>query len=104
MSRQLRFRGAARADVRRVQSWYEREAPHMVNAFREEFRAVISAVEERPLIYPRITGEVRRALMSRFSYAIYFTADDETMLVYAIVHQARHEDRWKRRLPREKPE
>jgi hypothetical protein len=42
--------------------------------------------------------------MSRFSYAIYFTVDDGTIMVYAIVHQARHEDRWKRRLPREKLE
>jgi plasmid stabilization system protein ParE len=76
----------------------------MVNAFLEEFRAVISSVEERPLMYPKITGEVRRALMSRFSYSIYFTVDDGTIMVYAIVHQARHEERWKRRLPQEKLE
>jgi plasmid stabilization system protein ParE len=72
MIRQLRFRGAARADLRRAKGWYEREAPHMVDAFLEEFRAVVSSIEERPLMYPAIAGEVRRALMTRFSYAIYF--------------------------------
>ena len=74
----------------------------MVDAFLEEFRAVVSSIEERPLMYPAIAGEVRRALMTRFSYAIYFTTDEETIMVYAILHQARHEDRWKRRVPREK--
>ncbi len=59
----------------------------MVDAFLEEFRAVV---------------DVRRALMTRFSYAIYFTLDEETIMVYAVLHQARHENRWKRRVPREK--
>jgi plasmid stabilization system protein ParE len=54
MSRQLRLRGAALSDIRRARDWYEREAPHMVDAFLEEFRAVISSIEERPLTDPSI--------------------------------------------------
>ncbi|HYK00679.1 MAG TPA: type II toxin-antitoxin system RelE/ParE family toxin [Thermoanaerobaculia bacterium] len=102
MSRELRLRGAALSDLRRARGWYEREAPHMVDAFLEEFRAVISSIEERPLMYPAIARQVRRALMTRFHYAIYFTAEEETIMVYAILHQARHEGRWKQRLPRER--
>lgn len=74
----------------------------MVDAFLEEFRAVASSIEERPMIYPRVAGEVRRALMTRFSYAIYFAVEEETIMVFAVVHQARHESQWKRRVPREK--
>jgi plasmid stabilization system protein ParE len=101
MSRQLRFRGAAVSDLRRARGWYERNAPHMVDAFLEEFRAVISSIEERPLMYPAIAGQVRRALMTRFHYAIYFTVED-VIMIYAILHQARHESRWKPRVPRDK--
>lgn len=71
----------------------------MVDPFLDEFHAVAASIEERPLMYPIIGGKVRRALMTRFSYAIYFTVDDETIMVYAILHQARHEKRWKRRVP-----
>jgi hypothetical protein len=31
----------------------------MVDAFLEEFRAVISSIEERPLMYPAIAGPRR---------------------------------------------
>src|SRR5689334_21526493 len=102
MSWQLRLRGAALSDLRRARGWYEREAPHMVDAFLDECRAVISSIEDRPPMYPTIAGQVRRALMTRFHYAIYFAATEETIVVYAILHQARQEGRWKRRLPREK--
>lgn len=74
----------------------------MVNPFLDEFRAVVASIEERPLMYAAIAGEVRRALMTRFSYAIYFAVNDDTIMVYAILHHARHENRWKRRVPREK--
>ena len=43
----------------------------MVDAFLDEFRAIVTSIEERPLMYPAISGEVRRGLMTRFSYAIY---------------------------------
>ena len=74
----------------------------MVDAFLEEFRAVISSIEERPLMYPSIARRVRRALMTRFHYAIYFTVEEETIMVYAILHQARDEGRWRRRVPDQK--
>lgn len=100
MTYALRFRGMARSDVRRARDWYEREAPHMVGPFLEEFRAVVSGIEENPLMYPKVLGEVRRALMTRFAYAIYCTFDGRSILVFAVTHQARNEETWRRRVPR----
>ncbi len=72
----------------------------MVPAFLEELDAVVSSIEEHPLMYPKIYGEVRRALMTRFAYSIYFVIEEETIIVFAVTHQARDEDKWKRRVPR----
>jgi len=36
--------------------------------------------------------------MTRFSYAIFFTVDEETIVVFAVMHQSRDEARWKRRV------
>lgn len=99
MTYRLRFRGPARADVRRARNWYEREAPHMADPFLEELSAVVSSIEDNPLMYPKILGEVRRALMTRFAYAIYFTLDEGTIVVFAVTHQSRDEDKWRRRVP-----
>lgn len=102
MTYRLRLRGLARGDVLRARNWYEREAPHMVPAFLGELRSLVASIEENPLMYPKVLDEVRRALMTRFSHAIYFTVEQESILVLAVTHQARDEETWKRRVPRRK--
>ena len=51
-------------------------------------------------MYPKIYGEVRRALMTRFTYSIYFVIEEETIIVVAVTHQAREEAQWKQRVSR----
>jgi plasmid stabilization system protein ParE len=53
-------------------------------------------------MYPKVFDEVRRALMTRFSYAIYCTVDHESIVVLAVTHQARDEETWKGRVTRRK--
>jgi plasmid stabilization system protein ParE len=78
MRYRLRFRSLARGDVLRARKWYEREASHMVQAFLDELRSLVTSIGENPLMYPKVFDEVRRALMTRFSYAVYFTVDHES--------------------------
>lgn len=102
MRYRLRFRSLARTDVLRARKWYGREAPHMVPPFLDELRSLVTSIGENPLMYPKVFEDVRRALMTRFSYAIYFTVGDELIVVLAVAHQARDEEAWKRRVTRRK--
>ena len=86
----------------RARKWYEREASHMVQIFLDEIRSLVTSIEENLLMYPKVFDEVRRALMTRFSYAIYFTVAHESIVVLAVAHQARDEKMWKRRVTRRK--
>jgi plasmid stabilization system protein ParE len=74
----------------------------MVPLFLDELRSLVTSIGENPLKYPQVFDEVRRALMTRFSYAIYFTVDQESIVVLAVTHQARDEATWKRRVNRRK--
>jgi plasmid stabilization system protein ParE len=40
---------------------------------------------------------VRRALLQRFPYAVYFILDDQIIVILAILHQRRDPAVWKRR-------
>jgi hypothetical protein len=46
----------------------------------------------------RSDGQVRRVLTERFPYRIFFSAITDTLYVYAVLHGARHDHRWRRRL------
>jgi plasmid stabilization system protein ParE len=65
--------------------------------FGYEIDLVVSSLAERALAFPAIHREVRRALIKRFPYGVFFVASDDLVVVLAVLHQARDPAVWKRR-------
>jgi toxin ParE1/3/4 len=55
-------------------------------------------ISENPLIYPDVHRGVRRALVRRFPYAVFYRLRGEGVQVIAVLHQARNPPSWKRRI------
>ena len=51
-----------------------------------------------PLKYSVLRSGVRRALARRFPYAIYFSVEDDVIVVLAVLHTARNPAEWQRRV------
>ena len=54
-------------------------------------------VAERPLSYPLVHRNTRRALMTRFPFGIYFRVEQTQIVVVAVIHGSRHPHRWQSR-------
>jgi plasmid stabilization system protein ParE len=93
----LIVRPAAEADIADAQAWYSARDPRLPDKFVDELRTTLRRVREMPRQFPDIGG-ARRALLHRFSYAVYFILrDDQHAVVIAILHQSRAPRGWKRR-------
>jgi hypothetical protein len=55
-------------------------------------------LRERPLQFPMVAGDVRRALLHTFPYAIYFRVSDEMIVVLALLHLRRNPKIWRGRV------
>ena len=87
----LIIRQRARSDVRSARNWYERERSGLGSAFTEQLDGVIARVGALPFQFSEVRPGVRRALLRRFPYAIYFVVrSDEVPVVIAVLHQ--HQD------------
>ncbi|HEV8239432.1 MAG TPA: type II toxin-antitoxin system RelE/ParE family toxin [Thermoanaerobaculia bacterium] len=79
--------------------WYRDISPSLADAFFAEYEAAIARVQEYPrscpVVYP--AREVRRALMHRFPYALFYRLTDEEGVVFALRHCAQHPRGWQRR-------
>lgn len=53
---------------------------------------------ENPLQYEVRYRSVRRAVMRRFPYAIFYLFEGESIVVLAVEHQARDPEHWRQRL------
>jgi plasmid stabilization system protein ParE len=77
--------------------WYESRVAGLGREFMREVRAVFSMIGSNPEQFGRARGEIRRALVRRFPYAVYFVLDPEQISVIAWVHTRRNPRRWQSR-------
>jgi len=74
LSYEIRVRRAAELDIAEAQVWYESQQSGLGAEFRTEISLVFDRLAETPLIYQKVHGDVRRAIVRRFPYLIWLTA------------------------------
>jgi plasmid stabilization system protein ParE len=94
----LALRLEARADLVDAALWYETQKPGLSEGLYDSIGAALEAIQERPDSFPLVRKDVRRALVKRFPYAIYFRRRDGHIVVLAIVHTARSSRVWRKRM------
>ncbi len=100
MSYQLDIRPAALADIESIAGWYDEQQPGLGVDFARTVRGAINTLPANPLIY-RVRDRrrnVRWFFPPRFPYRIVYRVREELITVFAVIHSARQERRWKRRL------
>ena len=98
MTPRLVFRREARAEVRAARDWYDERAPGLGLEFARAVDAAIAAIRQNPEAYPLVEGDIRRAILRRFPYNIFFyrEAADE-LVVLACLHHRRDPEAWRAR-------
>jgi plasmid stabilization system protein ParE len=89
---------AARAELVDAQDWYEREAAGLGRHFREAIDALTERLSTNPQQFPIAFKNVRRALVRRFPYALFFVVAGDTLFVIACFHASRDPFQWQKRM------
>ena len=84
-------------DVAAVFEWYEKEQSGLGREFVDALRATYDRVIDGPLHYQHLRSGIRRALLRRFPYAVYFAVEDDVVVVLAVLHVSRDPAEWQRR-------
>jgi plasmid stabilization system protein ParE len=77
--------------------WYRERSPQLGRQFRDALDAAIERLRQNPLGYQVLFRELRRAIVRRFPYAVFFKSLDETVVVVAVQHMRRDPAIWKSR-------
>ena len=84
-------------DVAAAFEWYENERAGLGHEFLDELRATYDRVADGPLKYQHLRSGIRRALVHRFPYGVYFAVEDDVIVVLAVLHASRDPAEWQRR-------
>lgn len=99
MNRRLIVRPEAEADISDAAVWYDGRAHGLGLELISEVQSAIARAIRNPESFTcvRLNPVVRRVLTRRFPYRVFFIARTDAIVVFAVLHAARHDRVWKHR-------
>ena len=97
MKRRTFVRPEAQTDIREAARWYEDREAGLGLRFIREIRTSLEHISHSPLRFPIVEEDVRRALLHKFPYSIYFVNESDAAAIIAVLHQHRRPGAWKSR-------
>jgi hypothetical protein len=98
LSYEVQIRRAAELDIAEAQVWYEKQETGLGGEFHSEVSEVIDRLTAVPLIYQIVHRDIRRALICRFPYLVWYRVIAETVIVLACTYAGRDPKRTGARL------
>jgi len=89
MSLPVVFRPQAERELLDAEQWYEDRSPGLGRQFRTAADQTVANVSTRPLSFPTVQTDTRRALVSRFPYCLYFALVDDCVVVVGVLRARR---------------
>jgi len=91
------FHVDARWDYTEAIQYYLGVDARVAESFISEIEHGINAIRRNPLTWRIVEGDVRRYLVHRFPFGIYYTYEDDFVTIWAVLHLSREPDSWRLR-------
>jgi toxin ParE1/3/4 len=96
--KRFRFHPEARIEARSSATWYRERSREAALTFTSTVTEAVQAIRERPEVCaPWRHTEVRRRILRRFPYSIFYVVEKDLVVIVAVAHHKRRPSYW---LPR----
>jgi len=90
----LVFRPEVQKELDEVYSWYENQQPGLGDNFLEQVAETLDRICQMPESYAAVYRDVRRAMVQRFPYAIYYRIVSSRVIITAVFHGRGNPKAW----------
>lgn len=84
----------ARHELREATRWYSARSPATGRQFIEAYRRARDLAAQAPTQWLEVEPGVRRVLLERFPYTLFYAVHGGQVVVLAIAHQKRRPRSW----------
>lgn len=96
MSSSIHWRPVARREFDEAVDWYDQKA-NLGTAFISEIEIALQGIVATPRRHALVSDDVRRALVHRFPYSIFYRVTASGIEVLGVIHHRRDPTVWKNR-------
>ena len=97
MKYRLIIRPEAAEELKDSFLWYELQSKGLGFEFFRSIDAAFTLINRSPLLYTEIYRNIRRALIRKFPFEIFYIIDNDKIIVLAVFHAKRNPKKWKER-------
>lgn len=98
MSYKLTYRPEVELDIDETAKWYEKHRTNLGFEFIDEVEKKGHVIESKPFLYEKVYKNLRRAVLDRFPFNIFYMVEGESIIIVAVMHGSRHPKRWQKRI------
>jgi plasmid stabilization system protein ParE len=85
------YHPAVATELEEIRDYYDGQSAGLGRDFVNEFEKQVLAIAAMPTRWMTVTSDVRRSLMKRFPYVIFFRiVGNESIRVTVVKHEKRH--------------
>jgi plasmid stabilization system protein ParE len=88
----------AELEIEEASDWYDLQRPGLGDEFRDQVERDARALGETPQRWPVYESDIRRYVMSRFPYLIYYHTGADVVTILRVVHGRRDPEAIRRNL------
>ena len=98
MTYKIKISKEAEFDLDEAYEWYKAQVNELGSEFIRVVDRNLALVQQNPLAYPTVFRNVRRKLLPRFPYGLFYIVENDIIFVLACFHVKRNPQQWQRRL------
>jgi|SRR5690606_24464118 toxin ParE1/3/4 len=89
MAYNLIVKSLAENDIRRIVEWYANQSEQLLSKFLSKLNTGFDSITKNPEHYQKRFNQIRIHFLSKFPYGIYYTIQQDTVFVHAVLHTKR---------------
>ena len=86
MEYNLILKPKAQQDIRNSIEWYREQSGNLPEKFLDKIDKCLEKISKNPEHYQKRYNEIRIVFTKKFPYGIYYTVEEKTVFVHAILH------------------
>jgi toxin ParE1/3/4 len=87
----------AEADIIQIVDWYNGAQEELGDEFFKILDRKMNLIAHNPFLFPKKHKNIRRALIDKFPFGVFFIVENDTVFLLAVIHSSRNPQIWKRR-------
>lgn len=88
----------AEKDIHEAALWYKNIRTNLGHEFIESIDSSIKLIQQLPESFPKVYKNIRRILLKRFPFGIFYLIDKKKIIILAVFHVSRDPRSWKTRV------